>query len=63
MINGRYDFTAPFLTSQRPLFRCSVEAGPTRSTSSSTAATSPWPDVVRETLDWLDKYMGPVATR
>ena len=35
----------------------------TRSTSSSTAATCPpWPDVVRETLDWLDRYLGPVAT-
>jgi eukaryotic-like serine/threonine-protein kinase len=20
----------------------------------------PWKDVVRETLDWLDKYLGPV---
>jgi len=20
----------------------------------------PWPDVIRESLDWLDRYLGPV---
>jgi dienelactone hydrolase len=63
MINGRYDFGAPFETNQVPLFRLlgSPEKDKKHVVLDSGHAP-PWPDVVRETLDWLDHYLGPVAT-
>jgi eukaryotic-like serine/threonine-protein kinase len=64
MVNGRSDFAAPYETSQRPLFRLlgSPEKDKKHVTFDS-GHVPPWPDVVRETLDWLDHYLGPVANR
>ena len=64
MVNGRSDFTAPYETSQKPLFRLlgSPEKDKKHVTFDS-GHVPPWPDVVRETLDWLDHYLGPVAHR
>jgi dienelactone hydrolase len=64
MINGRYDFNAPLETNQRPLFR--LLGSPEKDKKHvvfESGHVPPWPDVVRETLDWLDHYLGPVATR
>ena len=64
MINGRYDFSHPFDTSQQPLFRTlGTPAANKRRVVLDSGHVPPWPDVVRETLDWLDRYLGPVATR
>jgi pimeloyl-ACP methyl ester carboxylesterase len=64
MINGRYDFSHPFGTSQLPLFRAlGTPAAKKRHVVLDGGHVPPWPDVVRETLDWLDRYLGPVATR
>jgi dienelactone hydrolase len=62
MLNGRYDGEFPVESSQLPLFRrlgtpakdkkhVVYEAG---------HANLPHAEEVRETLDWLDKYLGPV---
>ncbi|MGQ0720933.1 MAG: bifunctional serine/threonine-protein kinase/formylglycine-generating enzyme family protein [Candidatus Eiseniibacteriota bacterium] len=64
MINGRYDFASPFETNQQPLFRMlGTPAANKRHVVLDSGHVPPWPDVVRETLDWLDRYLGPVATR
>ena len=64
MVNGRYDFMAPYETSQLPLFRLlGTPAADKKHVVFDCGHVPPWPDVVRETLDWLDRYLGPVATR
>jgi dienelactone hydrolase len=63
MVNGRYDFTAPFETSQQPLFHLlGTPAKDKKHVVFDSGHVPPWPDVVRETLDWLDRYLGPVKT-
>jgi dienelactone hydrolase len=63
MLNGRYDFALPVETSQRALLRLFgarpedkrhvvFEAG---------HAGFAMHDVIREVLDWLDRYLGPVG--
>ena len=62
MLNGRYDYVFPVETSQPLLFESLgtptedkhwviYEAG---------HAQAPRSQVIRETLAWLDKYLGPV---
>ena len=63
MINGRYDFTSPLETNQQPLFRLlGSKPADKKHVLFDSGHVPPWPDVVRETLDWLDRYLGPVAT-
>ncbi len=63
MINGRYDFGAPLETNQRPLFQLlGTPDKDKRHVVFDSGHVPPWPDVVRETLDWLDRYLGPVVT-
>ena len=63
MVNGRYDFGAPFETNQLPLFRLlGSPAKDKKHVVFDSGHVPPWPDVVRETLDWLDRYLGPVTT-
>ncbi len=62
MVNGRYDYVFPLEMSQRPLF----DRFGTRPTDKRhvvlEAGHAPLPraDLIRETLDWLDRYLGPV---
>jgi serine/threonine protein kinase/cephalosporin-C deacetylase-like acetyl esterase len=64
MINGRYDFHAPYETNQQPLFSLfGTDSKDKRHAVFDSGHVPPWPDVVRETLDWLDRYLGPVAMR
>ena len=61
MINGRYDFSSPLESSQRPLFRLLGTPEPDkRHVLFDSGHVAPWPSVVKETLDWLDHYLGPV---
>ena len=63
MVNGRHDFSAPFETNQMPLFRLlGSPAKDKKHVVFESGHVPPWPDVVRETLDWLDRFLGPVAT-
>jgi dipeptidyl aminopeptidase/acylaminoacyl peptidase len=63
MVNGRSDFIFPLETAQRPLFRflgtpdkdkrlALLEGGHILRSSK---------ELIRETLDWFDRYLGPVA--
>jgi cephalosporin-C deacetylase-like acetyl esterase/predicted Ser/Thr protein kinase len=62
MINGRSDFTYPPETSQEPLFRAlGTEAAHKRRVVFDTNHMPVRHELMRETLDWLDKYLGPVA--
>jgi pimeloyl-ACP methyl ester carboxylesterase len=62
VLSGRYDATFPLESSQRPLFhflgtpakdkkQVIYEGG---------HGVFPRPEAVRECLDWLDRYLGPV---
>ena len=62
MINGRSDFIFPPATSQEPLFHAlGTEAANKRRVVFETNHMPVRHELMRETLDWLDKYLGPVA--
>ena len=61
MLNGRYDHFFPVASSQVPLF--SLLGTPERDKRQiffESDHTPPRQDFIRETLVWLDKYLGPV---
>lgn len=62
MLNGRYDASFPLESSQRPLFQ--FLGTPAKDKKhviyEGGHGAFPRPDAVRECLEWLDKYLGPV---
>ena len=61
MLNGRYDHFFPVESSQIPLFR--LLGTPERDKKHviyESGHAVPRKDFIRESLDWLDKYLGPV---
>ena len=65
MLSGRYDFSYPVDKSQKPLFKL-VGTAPEHKRYvlfDSAGHVPPRLDVVREILDWLDRYFGPVPHR
>ncbi len=61
MVNGRYDYDFPVETSQRPMFRwLGTPAAQKRLVLSEGGHFAPRPQLIKETLDWLDRYLGPV---
>jgi formylglycine-generating enzyme required for sulfatase activity/cephalosporin-C deacetylase-like acetyl esterase len=61
MLNGRFDFFYPVETSQEPMFR--VLGSPKehkRRVVYETGHNIPRNELIKETLDWLDRYLGPV---
>jgi hypothetical protein len=63
MLNGRFDYVFPAETSQEILFRLlGTSVGEKRRVLFATAHDVILfrNDVVRETLAWLDEYLGPV---
>jgi len=64
MLNGRYDFFFPEDTSQRSMFRLIGVPEPLkRWIVYDTSHALPRSEMMKETLAWLDRYLGPVATR
>ena len=61
MINGRYDFVLPLETCQEPFFRL-LGAPPEdkRHVLFDTGHAPPQLPVMKEALNWLDRYLGPV---
>jgi len=60
MLNGREDFLYPVESSQDPLFRLLGTRGTAkRHTVFESGHLPPWQPVVKESLDWLDRYLGP----
>jgi eukaryotic-like serine/threonine-protein kinase len=64
MINGSHDFIFPLETSQKPLFRLFATPGNAKRHYVFDGGHVPprMQEVARETLDWLDRYLGPVGT-
>jgi pimeloyl-ACP methyl ester carboxylesterase len=61
MINGRHDLARPLETSQKPLFRLlGTPEQDKRHVVIDGGHVTPMGPVIRETLDWLDRYLGPV---
>ena len=61
MINGRYDFFFPVETSQQPLFALlGAKASDKRHIVVDGGHYPPQDLLVKETVDWLDRYLGPV---
>ena len=61
MLNGKYDFFYPTETSQVPMFRFLGAPGEhKRRVVYDTGHNIPRAELIKETLDWLDKYLGPV---
>jgi dienelactone hydrolase len=65
MLNGRDDFIFPLETSQIPLFRFwGASAEHKRHVLLESGHIPPRSELIKEVLDWLDRYLGPVdATR
>ncbi len=60
MLNGQYDHYFPVQTAQRPMFRLlGTPADQKRQVISEGGHFVPRTQLVRETLDWLDRYLGP----
>jgi eukaryotic-like serine/threonine-protein kinase len=61
MINGRYDFDTPLATCQEPLFHLLGTVPQNKRhllfDSGHAPPLTPW---FRETLNWMDRYLGPV---
>jgi eukaryotic-like serine/threonine-protein kinase len=61
MLNGEHDIVFPLETAQKPLFDL-LGTPPTdkRHYTYPASHVVPRNDVIKETLDWLDRYLGPV---
>ena len=61
MINGKYDFDTPLNTCQIPLFRAlGTPVKDKRTAVFDAGHIVPRNEMIKETLDWLDRYLGPV---
>jgi dienelactone hydrolase len=61
MLNGRFDFFLPEDRTQIPMFRLlGTPDAQKRRVVYDTGHNIPRPDLIRESLDWLDTYLGPV---
>jgi pimeloyl-ACP methyl ester carboxylesterase len=61
MLNGKYDFVFPLETAQKPLFRfLGSPEGRKSHILYDTDHNLPRNEMIKETLNWLDKYLGPV---
>jgi dienelactone hydrolase len=61
MLNGRYDYSFPVKTSQLVMFRLlGTPHENKRQVSYETGHAAPRTEVIKETLAWLDRYLGPV---
>ena len=61
MLNGRFDFLFPEGTSQEPMFRLlGAPKEHKRRVVFDTGHGIPRNEMIKETLDWLDRYLGPV---
>ncbi len=61
MLNGRYDFIFPVEISQKPMFDfLGTPPEKKRYVLYDTAHGLPRNEMIKETLDWFDRYLGPV---
>jgi len=63
MLNGKYDFYFPYETSQKPFFDLLGTPNKDKKIVVYEGSHSvPWLEVMKESLAWLDNYLGPVET-
>ena len=61
VINGRNDFQHPYETGQVPFFEAiDVPEADKSLVILDAGHFPPWNEVIRHTLDWFDRYLGPV---
>jgi dienelactone hydrolase len=61
MLNGRFDFFFPTESSQEPMFTLlGTPADRKRRVVYDTSHTIPRTELIRETVEWMDRYLGPV---
>lgn len=61
MLNGKYDYFFPSATSQEPFFKhLGTPAADKRYILYEDAHDVPRTQLIKESLAWLDKYLGPV---
>jgi formylglycine-generating enzyme required for sulfatase activity/dienelactone hydrolase len=61
MLNGRYDASFPFESAQVPMFRTlGTPVGLKRQIVYETGHFVPRDQLIKETIDWYDQYLGPV---
>lgn len=61
MLSGRFDFIFPVGTSQEPMFRLlGTPKEQKRRVLHDSGHDVPRTPMIKETLDWLDHYLGPV---
>lgn len=61
MLNGRYDHYFPVESSQMPFFRnLGTPAADKRQVIAEGGHFVPRNQIIAETLEWLDRYLGPV---
>jgi eukaryotic-like serine/threonine-protein kinase len=64
MLNGRFDFYLPEDTTQIPMFQLlGAPESQKRRVVYDTGHNIPRPELIRESLDWLDKHLGAVRVR
>ena len=63
LITGRYDFSAPYDTAQAPMFRLlgTPEKDKRHFVYEAGHIPPQMQPVIKEILDWLDKYLGPMS--
>ena len=61
MLNGRYDHFFPYETSQKPMFEL-IGTGEEnkKMVLHETGHFVPRTELIKESLNWLDKYLGPI---
>jgi serine/threonine protein kinase/dienelactone hydrolase len=61
MLNGRYDFFFPMEASQEPLYRLlGSRKDQKKHLLYDTGHSIPRTELIKETLNWLDQYLGPI---
>jgi dienelactone hydrolase len=61
MLNGRDDFTFPIETSQMPMFKwLGTPEADKRHVLYDGGHVFPFARIMKDSLDWLDRYVGPV---
>ena len=61
MLNGKYDFTFPFESTVKPMFDLlGTPAEDKKLISYDTDHYVPQSEIIKETLQWMDTYLGPV---
>ena len=62
MITGRNDFMVPYEAAQKPFFERlgTVPQDKRHVVLESGHLPSPWNEVIRESLEWMDRWLGPV---